>query len=155
MAADATYWNYWWSWYVFHNVATVRIFDWILFGCAAFVQLIKMCNFCSHRTGHSMYEQHSKRHKFLSFIGFIVALASFALISSNMYLCIYYEHVGGVVLIIYEAVQTIVMLPILHMLIINQEATGQRKQGMDYSYHEQESINGGVSTTAQKTNYMY
>jgi len=43
--------------YIFHSVTITRIFDWALFGCAGIVQLIKICNFLSHREGHSVYEK--------------------------------------------------------------------------------------------------
>ena len=97
-----------WSSYVmfvfFHSTSTVRFFDWILYGCAAIVQLIKICNFVSHRKGHSIFEKESKQHRLFSLIGVVVAIASFCLIVANMYLVIYYQHVGGAVLIAYEAI---------------------------------------------------
>lgn len=54
--SQVSYWSYWGPFYFYHNMATVRFFDWILYGCAAIVQLLKICNFMSHRKGHSIYE---------------------------------------------------------------------------------------------------
>ena len=120
------FWSYYGPFYFFHNVATVHFFDWILYGCAALVQLIKIFNFVSHRAGHSSFEKSSGSHKCMSFIGLFTAFASLVLLIANMWLLTYYEHLGGQVLIAYNAVQTVVMIPLLHAMIINQESHGQR-----------------------------
>ena len=113
--------------YIFHSAYTTRVFDWALFGAAGLVQLIKISNFLSHKTGHSQYEKQSTRHKCLSFIGLVVAFASLCMLITNMILLSYYESIGGIIILVYEGVQTFVMLPVLHLMIINQEAHGQRQ----------------------------
>ena len=90
------------------------------------VQLIKIFNFVSHKNGHSPYEKQDTRHRCLSFIGLVFSFASFVLLIANMWLLTYYKQIGGQVLIAYNAVQTLVMIPLLHALIINQEAHGQK-----------------------------
>lgn len=80
----------------------------------------------SHRTGHSQYEKQSTSHKCFSFIGLVVAFASLCMLITNMVLLSYYESIGGIIILAYEGVQTFVMLPLLHLMIINQEAHGQR-----------------------------
>ena len=144
------FWTYYGPFSLFHNVATVRFFDWCLYGCAAIVQIIKIGNFLSHRQGYSKYEKESKSHRLHSFIGLIVAFASLCLILANMYLIEYYEHVGGIVLIAYEAVQTLVMLPLLHMMIINQEATGQ-KRGLGVNGYQDVSSSSSLNPSSSKT----
>ena len=124
--ADITFWSYWATFEFFHNVATVHFFDWILYGCAAIVQLIKIFNFVSHKTGHSKYEKENERHKCMSLIGLVLSSVSFVLLIANMYLLTYYQQIGGQVLIAYNAVQTVVMIPLLHAMIVNQESQGQR-----------------------------
>jgi len=116
------YWTSYNAFFFVHSVATVRFFDWILYGCAAVVQLIKICNFISHRNGHSSFEKGSKNHRLFSVIGLFVAFGSLLLIALNMYLITYYEHVGGAIILAYEAIQTFIMLPLIHLMIINQEA---------------------------------
>jgi hypothetical protein len=147
--SQVNFWTYWGPFYFYHNVKTVRFFDWILYGCAAFVQLLKICNFMSHKKGHSLYEQESKSHKMMACIGAIVALASFLLIVTNMYLCVYYQSIGDTVLIIYGAIQTMVMLPILHLMIIHQEAHGQKR----HAYHV--AVNNHAVTVEPNRNIMY
>ena len=76
-------------------MTTVHFFDWIFFGFAAIVQLIKIINFVSHKTGHSKYEKENARHKCMSFIGLVFSFASFVLLIANMYLLTYYQNIGG------------------------------------------------------------
>ena len=124
--ASITSFTDWSTFFLYHNVATVHFFDWILYGCAAIVQLIKIFNFVSHKTGHSKYEKENERHKCMSFIGLVLSSVSFVLLIANMYLLTYYQQIGGQVLIAYNAVQTVVMIPLLHAMIVNQESQGQR-----------------------------
>jgi len=62
----------------------------------------------------------------MSFIGLVFSFASFVLLIANMYLLTYNQQISGQVLIAYSAVQTVVMIPILHAMIVNQESQGQR-----------------------------
>ncbi len=62
----------------------------------------------------------------MSFIGLVLSSVSFVLLIANMYLLTYYQQIGGQVLIAYNAVQTVVMIPLLHAMIVNQESQGQR-----------------------------
>ena len=113
------HWKTWNAFYIFHSMRTTRITDSVLFGCAALVQMIKICNFLSHNHGHSYYEKQSKSHKCLSFIGLLVAFGSLCIILADLYLQFYYEHVGGIFMLIYETAQVVLMMPILHLMIIN------------------------------------
>lgn len=121
--AQVDFWSYYTTFYFFHNVATVRFFDWILYGCAAVVQLIKICNFVSHNANPNSLVK--ERHTCFAKLGLVVSFGSLCLILANMYLIMFYMHVGGAVIIAYEAVQTLLMLPLLHLMIIHQEAQGQ------------------------------
>jgi len=111
---------------VFHDIITVRVFEWIIFGCAALVQMIKLCNFCSHSRGHSPLEKRCGSHKCFACLGMLLSLASICLLLANCYFIMYYESVAEIILITYECLQVFVMIPLLHMMIIKQEATGQK-----------------------------
>ena len=77
----------------------------------------------------------------MSFIGLVVAFASFCLLLANMYLLVYYESVGGIIILVYEGIQTFVMLPLLHLMIINQEAHGQRSNNLSLNESKNDYTN--------------
>ena len=111
---------------MFHNVATVRFFDWILYGLAAIVQFIKIFNFIAHYKGHNNREKNNSCHKLASLVGIFVSIASLALIITNMWLLSYYERVGAKLIDLYNILTVMVMIPLLHSMILNQEVQGQR-----------------------------
>ena len=124
--AQLNFWSQWWLFVVFHDVSTVRFFDWILYGLAAIVQIIKIFNFIAHYGGHNNREKHNKSHKLASLIGLCVSIVSLALIITNMWLLSYYERIGAKFIDLYNILSVVVMVPLLHNMILNQEVQGQR-----------------------------
>ena len=82
-------------------MGTARFFDYILYGLAAMIQIVKIFNFISHK-GEKHKRVHTATHKCMAVIGLIVSIVSLGLILVNMWLLAYYTKVGDTLIEVYN-----------------------------------------------------
>jgi len=113
-----------------HDMQTLRYVTLLQYGACAFVQLIKIFDFWKH---HSVIKAGDEGGKSMQarimMVNIVISALAFAFIVVDMCLMPRHANVGNYFFNAYFVLMVFVQIPMLHVLIVNQETKQQQMDG--------------------------
>lgn len=120
-----------------HDMATLRFIDYMLYGTCALVQAIKVVDFWTHyknlKNGSSEAgidkANLQKKHATLALINVVISGLACLLIVLDIILLSRYHYIGNYFFNLYFILMVFVQIPMLHYMIVKQENSQQSISG--------------------------